>query len=151
MSGADSLKVNDQGLLVLTTPVGFDCLHQAGCLAGNRRQPGSRHHWQNMNLSLPAILTMNILCIGPYDPTLPLIIDPLLASTFLGSSGDDTGHSIGVDSEGYVYVAGRPPPPVFRWISMIPATTAGTGMFSSQNSGRPDNIVGVDFYRRGRQ
>jgi hypothetical protein len=45
--------------------------------------------------------------IGKYDRTRPLTIDPTLVySTYLGSSGNDIGRAIAVDSAGAAYVAG---------------------------------------------
>lgn len=44
---------------------------------------------------------------GPYDHSLPLVIDPVLVySTFLGGTGADNGSAIAVDSSGSAYVAG---------------------------------------------
>jgi hypothetical protein len=45
--------------------------------------------------------------IGQYDPSFPLSIDPLLASTNLAGSGFESAHSIALDSEGKVFIAGR--------------------------------------------
>jgi centrosomal CEP192-like protein/beta-propeller repeat-containing protein len=49
--------------------------------------------------------------VSPYDPTKPLIIDPVLKySTYLGGSGDDTGangmQNIAVDPAGNAYIGG---------------------------------------------
>jgi photosystem II stability/assembly factor-like uncharacterized protein len=45
--------------------------------------------------------------LGPYDRTLPLVIDPTLVySTYLGSSGSDGASAIAVDSTGAAYVTG---------------------------------------------
>lgn len=44
--------------------------------------------------------------IGEYDISRPLIIDPLVYSSFIGGDRGDMGYSIFVDSFGYVYVAG---------------------------------------------
>jgi len=45
--------------------------------------------------------------VGPYDASLPLIVDPTLSySTLLGGSGFDSAISIAVDSSGAAYLAG---------------------------------------------
>jgi Beta-propeller repeat len=45
--------------------------------------------------------------LGAYDPSLPLVIDPVLTySTYLGGSEDDRGLGIAVDGEGNTYVTG---------------------------------------------
>jgi hypothetical protein len=45
--------------------------------------------------------------VGPYDPQFPLVIDPVLSwHTYMGSSGDDVGNAIALDTNGNIYLAG---------------------------------------------
>src|SRR5262249_10692612 len=45
--------------------------------------------------------------LGPYDPTRPLVIDPVLSySTYLGGSSGDTAYAVAADASGSAYVAG---------------------------------------------
>lgn len=58
--------------------------------------------------------------VGAYDPTLPLIIDPLLQSTFLGGAGDEIVSALAIHpTTGKVYVAGATTSLIF------PQTVAG--------------------------
>ncbi|RPI46027.1 MAG: hypothetical protein EHM59_08575, partial [Betaproteobacteria bacterium] len=46
--------------------------------------------------------------LGAYDPSLPLVIDPVLAySTFFGGSAHDAALAVAADADGNTYVAGR--------------------------------------------
>ncbi len=44
--------------------------------------------------------------LGAYHPSYPLVIDPIVAGTYLGGAGDDRGFGVAVDIFGYVYLAG---------------------------------------------
>jgi hypothetical protein len=71
--------------------------------------------------------------IGNYDPSRPLIIDPVLVySTYLGGSGDDEGNSVTVDAAGNVYVAG------FTTSSNFPTSNAAQ---PAQGGGQQDAFV----------
>jgi hypothetical protein len=46
--------------------------------------------------------------LGAYDTSRPLVIDPTLVySTYLGGSGDESGHGIAVDGQGEAYITGK--------------------------------------------
>jgi len=103
LTGADRLQVNTEGQLeahsalgsiAFTKPVAYqDC-------AGSREFVEVDYRVDGMEYGF---------ALGDYDPQTELVIDPFLASTFLGGSGRD-GHfevPILLDDEGNVYVAGR--------------------------------------------
>ena len=59
--------------------------------------------------------------LAHYDPSKPLVIDPVLVySTYLGGSGDDEPHGIAIDGAGSIYVAGDTDS------SDFPGTSAGS-------------------------
>ena len=65
--------------------------------------------------------------VGAYDPTLPLVIDPVLSySTYLGGTTIDFASAIAVGHDGCAYIAGRSGTPLF------PNTT---GLFDEQKTG----------------
>lgn len=45
--------------------------------------------------------------VGAYDPTIPLVIDPVLVSaTYLGGSASDSAYAVAIDPAGNVYITG---------------------------------------------
>jgi hypothetical protein len=64
--------------------------------------------------------------VGPYDLQHPLVIDPLLASTFIGGGGTDLPNVIALDPSGNVFITG-----VTRSVE-FPATP---GSFDTTNDG----------------
>ncbi|HLY17759.1 MAG TPA: SBBP repeat-containing protein [Bryobacteraceae bacterium] len=102
-SSAEDVQIDGHGALRLRTGSGWITqaqpviYQQAG--AGRRRISG---HY--------AVTGVNEVGfeIGPYDPGLPLIIDPTLAfASYLGGSGDDYGHAVAIDGQGCAYVVGE--------------------------------------------
>ncbi len=70
--------------------------------------------------------------VAVYDKTKELVIDPLLASTFLGGADRDYIRSIAVDSKGDVYVAG------YTRSSDFPTTT---GVYDASFGGSNDVFI----------
>ncbi len=75
--------------------------------------------------------------VASYDKSRELVIDPLLASTFLGGDSGDIGRSLTRDADGNIYVAGETDsldfpvtPGAYR-----ATRSAGTDMFVSKFSG----------------
>lgn len=63
--------------------------------------------------------------ISAYDQTKPLIIDPIVYSTYLGGIGVDYGNAIAVDASGSVYVCGT------TGSTNFPTTTPISGTYQS--------------------
>jgi len=85
--------------------------------------------------------------VGAYDSSRPLVIDPLLASTFLGGSGDDSMAGLVIHTNGSVFAVGTTVSPDF------PSTpgafeTAGPGdedVFISKFSSGLSNLLASTF------
>jgi Beta-propeller repeat/CARDB len=66
--------------------------------------------------------------VAAYDSKKPLIIDPVLSySTYLGSSGDEFGNGIAVDSSGNAYITGGTSSTDFPTVGPLQAVNSGNG------------------------
>jgi hypothetical protein len=108
-AGSEGMEVNAQGDLVLHTAIGDVVQHrpvayQTG--AGGRQEVASRYELDGADVRF---------VVGAYDPSRPLVLDPLVLgySTFLGGSKGDGGKGIAVDSDGNAYVTGGTSSPDF--------------------------------------
>src|SRR5579872_6587396 len=63
--------------------------------------------------------------VADYDKSRPLYIDPLVYSTYLGGSGNDSGVCIAVDSSGSAYIVGKTASPNFPTVNPLQPTYAG--------------------------
>jgi len=68
--------------------------------------------------------------VGAYDPSKPLVIDPVLAySTYLGGNGYDLGYGIAVDQAGDAYVTGSTTSPNFPTVNALQPASGGYDAF----------------------
>jgi hypothetical protein len=70
--------------------------------------------------------------VGSHDPSLPLIIDPVLAySTYLGAASPEAGQDIAVDAAGSAYITGYTSSVAFPTQNPFQANYAGDSCFIS--------------------
>ncbi|MDI6717121.1 MAG: SBBP repeat-containing protein, partial [Actinomycetota bacterium] len=100
IEGASSLAVNNKGELEVKTGLGDISFTKP---IAYQEKDGIRHYVRVTYLVDQSTYGFDI---GNYDKTQPLIIDPMLASTTLGSGGYNYGRSIVKDSAGNIYVTG---------------------------------------------
>jgi hypothetical protein len=79
--------------------------------------------------------------LGPYDRSLPLIIDPILTyATFFGGTSDETAYAVAVDPSGNAYIAGS------TSSADLPATS---GAYSRQFAGGTSDAFVAKFSPTG--
>ncbi len=110
VAGARSLRVDEHGALVVKTDVGDVTFT---CPVAYQEKDGVR---RDVAVAYLAKGRRYGFLVGGHDPTLPMVIDPLLQATYLGGSddefglgfgGDDSGSSVAIDpTTGDVLVAG---------------------------------------------
>jgi hypothetical protein len=84
--------------------------------------------------------------LGPYDKTLPLVIDPVLAyGTFLGGLGDDEASGIVVDSLGSAYVTGYTDSPNFPLASQNSSAPFGANVFLAKLDVSGSSLIYADY------
>jgi hypothetical protein len=115
LAGAEKVRVDDAGDLVLSTAVGELRQHRPVVyqeVDGARKPVDGRYTLQAS--ATPGVDPVVGFELGKYDRSQPLVIDPVLAwATFLGGSYNDEGNGIDVDQDGFVYVAGTTESPDF--------------------------------------
>jgi hypothetical protein len=100
VAGAQALAVAADGALVAHTGVGDVRLTPPVAyqeIAGTRRMLPAQYAISGDEYGFR---------VSGYDPTLPVVIDPLLQATPLGGSGDDQAFTLAIGPAGDVYVAG---------------------------------------------
>jgi hypothetical protein len=85
---------------------------------------------------IPSMLKVDHNVIGfdvkEYDKSRTLIIDPLVFSTFIGSSSDEGAYNVGRDASGNLYICGYTPS------SSFPTTT---GAYDQTHNGSDDGFI----------
>jgi hypothetical protein len=98
--GAQGIRIDQSGSLVLKTAAG-PLVHRAPTIyqlvEGLRREIAGGYRLDGDAVGFE---------IGSYDASRPLVIDPLVYSTFLGGADFDEGFGIAVDGSGRAYVTG---------------------------------------------
>jgi len=101
VDGAEGLKLSKDGEIIIQTGLGD--LKLSKPIA-----------WQEKDgKKLPVEVSYKLIGKNRYsfevakaDPSLPIVIDPILQSTYLGGSDIDYANALAISSDGYVYVAG---------------------------------------------
>ncbi|WKZ20699.1 MAG: SBBP repeat-containing protein [Candidatus Brocadiaceae baterium WH-1] len=129
LSGARALRVNEEGQLEAETALGTvrftkPRVYQESKVPSPAKKeklspaPFTKHDMDDealgdtQDIEADYVVTDNEygFKLGDYDRTQGIVIDPLLASTFLGGSGEsgeDYGYSIAANASGSIYVAGH--------------------------------------------
>ncbi|MFC1849548.1 SBBP repeat-containing protein [candidate division CSSED10-310 bacterium] len=133
VKGAQELRVNQDGELEVVTSSGIVAFTKP--LAYQEVSLNDQNYFTH-NIDIDYVVDQDTygFKIGAYDDRLTLIIDPLLASTFLGGSSldGDNGNGVTVDGNGNVYVIG--------W---VPSTDFPTtpGAYDTTHNGENDIFV----------
>lgn len=98
--GAESIRV-ESNRLILGTSLG--AVEHRGLFAYQRSNGAVRQ----VPCSMVAQGNVVRFEVGDYDRTRPLVIDPIIWSTFLGGSGQDFSFSVATDPSGAVYLTGQ--------------------------------------------
>jgi len=108
LNGAKGLRVNEKGQLEAETALGsikFTKPLAYQEIDGKRVEVAINYELSTHNTANYQLIYG--FKLEDYDRTKTLVIDPLLASTYLGGTDSDTGYSIAIASDGAIYVAGE--------------------------------------------
>ena len=87
--------------------------------------------------------------LGPYDRSLPLVIDPIIYSTYLGGDDHDNGQGIAVDASGQAVITGPSPSSNFPTRNPIPGTSGPGGFVAKLNAGGTDLLFSTHLRMSG--
>ncbi|MGA7357200.1 MAG: SBBP repeat-containing protein, partial [Candidatus Sulfotelmatobacter sp.] len=110
-TGAQGMKTDDSGNLVISSAAGDVLLHKP--VAYQERQGARQAVDARFLLKSGNKVSFEL---GDYDRSRELVIDPSVSyeySTYLGGTDDDEGYAIAFDSSGNAYVTGQTASPTF--------------------------------------
>lgn len=134
--GADDVRVNNTGDLVLQTSVGellHGKLYAYQMKNGRREQIPCRFTTKSIHNSQPKTQNFSF-ALGAYDPTLPLVIDPLVWGTYIGGTGSDDIRKIAFAANGDIIATG------ITGNATFPASVSG--VYDATFNGGSDMFVG---------
>ena len=134
--GADDVRVNSAGDLVLQTSVGellHGKLYAYQMKNGRREQIPCRFTTKSIHNSQPKTQKVSF-ALGAYDPTLPLVIDPLVWGTYIGGTGSDDIRKIAFAANGDIIATG------ITGNATFPASVSG--VYDTTFNGGSDMFVG---------
>jgi hypothetical protein len=101
IGGARGLSVTPDGQLVVSTALGE--VHFSKPVAYQERDHGQEH------VQAAYVVTGDTygFQVGAYDHGRELVIDPILAATFVGGNSSDEVRALALDDAGHVYIAGN--------------------------------------------
>jgi len=129
IDGTTHLEVSPNGNLIMATPVGevaYSAPIAYQWIDGEKHLAKAKYKIKENGKNSYSFI------VEDYDPKYELIIDPLLASTFIGDGGNDWGNAIAVDESGNVFMTG------YTWSDNFPSTA---GSFSEPFNGVKDAYV----------
>jgi hypothetical protein len=139
MDGAKGLKVNKEGDLEVKTNMGVVKFTRPVAYQGK----DSKRNYVDVAYLVKG--NEYGFKVGEYDKTKELVIDPLLASTFLGGTYEDYITCITLDSSGNVYIAGVTDSIDFPITPGVYYTTYTSGAFISKFDNNLKNILASTF------
>ncbi|MBK3331694.1 hypothetical protein GWK41_01275 [Persephonella atlantica] len=104
LEGISGLEINKAGELVVNTQIGK--VKFTYPVAYQYTEKGKKK-FVNVEYAVLDRNTYSFRVKGSYDKNKTLIIDPVLASTFLGGTQEDRAYSMAIDSGGNIIVAGN--------------------------------------------